>query len=59
MIIITMLILPADGQWVVPFGVLIKDDKVGNTLEAPVGTLKAAKRKKILNYESVNPKFLV
>lgn len=33
------------------FGVLFNDDKCANLFEALVGTLKAAKRKKILHYD--------
>ena len=42
----------ADGNISVKFGILFRDDKCANLFEALVGTLKAAKRKKILNYES-------
>ena len=41
----------ADGQVVVKFGVLFSDDKCANLFEALVGTLRAAKRKKIIKYE--------
>ena len=41
----------ADGQFVVPFGVLFNDDKCANLFEALVGTLRAAKRKKIVAYD--------
>jgi hypothetical protein len=34
------------GRWRVAFGVLFRDDEVANTLEALLGTLKAAKKKK-------------
>lgn len=40
----------ADGQVSVKFGVLFSDDRCANIFEALVGTLKAAKRKKIVNY---------
>ncbi|KAM7433520.1 hypothetical protein ABFA07_016236 [Porites harrisoni] len=46
----------ADGQVSVKFGVLFNDDRCANIFEgfvfiaALVGTLKAAKRKKIVNY---------
>ena len=33
------------------FGVLFNDDRCANIFEALVGTLKAAKRKKIVTYE--------
>ena len=35
----------------VTFGVLFSDDKCANLFEALVGTLRAAKRKKIVTYE--------
>ncbi|KAI3635386.1 hypothetical protein MIR68_006952 [Amoeboaphelidium protococcarum] len=41
----------ADGKYSVPYGVLFKDDVVANTFEALLGTLKAAKKKKIIAYE--------
>lgn len=41
----------ASGQMVVKFGVLFSDDKCANLFEALVGTLRAAKRKKIVTYE--------
>ena len=41
----------ADGQMVVKFGVLFSDDKCANLFEALVGTLRAAKRKKIITYQ--------
>jgi len=34
------------------FGVLFKDDKVANTLESLAGTLKAAKKRGIVQYKS-------
>ena len=40
-----------DGQMVVKFGTLFADDKCANLFEALVGTLRAAKRKKIIAYE--------
>lgn len=39
-----------DGKLSVKFGVLFNDDKCANLFEALVGTLKAAKRRKILTY---------
>ena len=39
------------GEYVVEFGVLFKDDKCANIFEALVGTLRAAKRKKIISFE--------
>ncbi|TSL47665.1 Costars family protein ABRACL [Bagarius yarrelli] len=41
----------ADGQTSVKFGVLFNDDKCANLFEALVGTLKAAKRKKIITFQ--------
>ena len=41
----------ADGKTSVKFGVLFRDDKCANLFEALVGTLKAAKRKKIVTYK--------
>ncbi|XP_007909195.1 costars family protein ABRACL [Callorhinchus milii] len=40
-----------DGKITVKFGVLFADDKCANLFEALVGTLRAAKRKKIIMYE--------
>ncbi|XP_040285164.1 costars family protein ABRACL [Bufo bufo] len=40
-----------DGKLQVKFGVLFNDDKCANLFEALVGTLKAAKRRKILTYD--------
>ncbi|KAK3731852.1 hypothetical protein QZH41_020205 [Actinostola sp. cb2023] len=42
----------AEGNIVVKFGVLFNDDRCANIFEALVGTLKAAKRKKIVRYEA-------
>lgn len=41
----------ADGKISVKFGVLFNDDQCANLFEALVGTLKAAKRKKIISFE--------
>ncbi|TDH00617.1 hypothetical protein EPR50_G00190360 [Perca flavescens] len=41
----------ADGQTSVKFGVLFNDDQCANIFEALVGTLKAAKRKKVVNFQ--------
>lgn len=41
----------ADGKLTVKFGVLFSDDRCANLFEALVGTLRAAKRKKIVSYE--------
>ena len=40
------------GDIVVEFGVLFDDDRCANIFEALVGTLKAAKKRKIISYES-------
>ncbi|KAM8947277.1 costars family protein ABRACL [Pelodytes ibericus] len=40
-----------DGKVFVKFGVLFADDKCANLFEALVGTLKAAKRRKIITYQ--------
>ncbi|EFA82987.1 hypothetical protein PPL_03765 [Heterostelium album PN500] len=40
-----------DGKIVVKYGVLFNDDIVANTFEALLGTLKAAKRKKLITYD--------
>ncbi|XP_029281562.1 costars family protein ABRACL [Cottoperca gobio] len=42
----------ADGQTTVTFGVLFNDDQCANIFEALVGTLKAAKKRKVVKYES-------
>merc|ERR1719195_1645950 len=39
------------GQYVVTFGVLFDDDEAANTFEAIVGTLKAAKKRKIIKFK--------
>lgn len=41
----------ADGQTTVKFGVLFSDDRCANIFEALVGTLRAAKRKRVVNFE--------
>lgn len=41
----------ADGQTMVKFGVLFNDDRCANIFEALVGTLKAAKKKKLINFQ--------
>ena len=41
----------ATGDYVVEFGVLFADDRCANIFEALVGTLRAAKKKKIISYE--------
>ncbi|KAK3000378.1 hypothetical protein RJ639_022333 [Escallonia herrerae] len=40
-----------DGSYKVTFGVLFHDDKCANLFEALVGTLRAAKRRKVLTYD--------
>lgn len=40
-----------NGKCRVKFGILFRDDDVANTLEALLGTLKAAKKRKILTFE--------
>ncbi|KAG8123789.1 putative Costars family C6orf115-like protein [Naja naja] len=40
----------SDGTLSVKFGVLFADEKCANLFEALVGTLKAAKRRKIVSY---------
>lgn len=40
-----------EGKISVHFGVLFSDEKCANLFEALVGTLRAAKRKKIIQYE--------
>ncbi|KAJ0078209.1 costars family protein [Pistacia vera] len=40
-----------DGSYKVTFGVLFNDDRCANIFEALVGTLRAAKRRKIVTYD--------
>ncbi|KAD2106517.1 hypothetical protein E3N88_41826 [Mikania micrantha] len=40
-----------DGSYKVTFGVLFHDDRCANIFEALVGTLRAAKKRKILTYD--------
>ncbi|XP_036104455.1 costars family protein ABRACL [Molossus molossus] len=40
----------ADGKLSVKFGVLFQDDRCANLFEALVGTIRAAKRRKIITY---------
>ncbi len=42
-----VLLSDGDGQTTVTFGTLFNDDKCANIFEALVGTLRAAKRKKV------------
>lgn len=44
--------IDSDGKYVVKFGVLFSDDRCANIFEALVGTLKAAKKRKIVRYDS-------
>ena len=41
----------SEGKISVKFGVLFQDDKCANLFEALVGTLRAAKRKKLIKYD--------
>jgi Costars len=41
----------ASGQVSVPFGVLVRDEKCGDLFEALVGTLRAAKKRKVITYD--------
>ncbi|KAK2855963.1 hypothetical protein Q5P01_004698 [Channa striata] len=41
----------SDGQTSVKFGVLFNDDRCANIFEALVGTLKAAKKKKVISFQ--------
>ena len=40
------------GKYETTFGDLFRNDKVQNTFESLAGTLKAAKRRKVINYSS-------
>jgi hypothetical protein len=40
-----------DNKVKVAYGVLFNDDKVANTFEALLGTLKAAKKRKVVSYD--------
>ncbi|KAJ6419209.1 hypothetical protein OIU84_029343 [Salix udensis] len=40
-----------DGSYKVTFGVLFNDDRCANIFEALVGTVRAAKRRKVLTYD--------
>ncbi|XP_010277586.1 PREDICTED: costars family protein [Nelumbo nucifera] len=42
--------LQPDGSYKVTFGVLFNDDKCANIFEALVGTLRAAKKRKVVSY---------
>ncbi|KJE93906.1 hypothetical protein CAOG_04623 [Capsaspora owczarzaki ATCC 30864] len=41
----------ASGQYSVKYGVLFKDDRVANIFEALLGTLKSAKKRKIVDFK--------
>ncbi|XP_074275807.1 costars family protein [Silene latifolia] len=41
----------SDGSCQVTFGVLFHDDRCANIFEALVGTLRAAKKRKLLTYD--------
>ncbi|KNE60526.1 hypothetical protein AMAG_05907 [Allomyces macrogynus ATCC 38327] len=41
----------AAGQVVVPYGKLVHDDQIANTLEGLFGTLKAAKKRKVVAFQ--------
>ncbi|KAI4296447.1 hypothetical protein L6164_036404 [Bauhinia variegata] len=41
----------ADGSYKVTFGTLFSDDHCANIFEALVGTLRAAKKRKIVKYD--------
>ncbi|KAG7545203.1 Costars domain [Arabidopsis suecica] len=43
--------LQTDGSYKVTFGVLFNDDRCANIFEALVGTLRAAKKRKIVAFE--------
>ncbi|KAG9440188.1 hypothetical protein H6P81_020353 [Aristolochia fimbriata] len=43
--------LQQDGSYKVKFGVLFNDDRCANIFEALVGTLRAAKKRKIVTYD--------
>ncbi|XP_021291037.1 costars family protein [Herrania umbratica] len=40
-----------DGSYKVTFGVLFNDDRCANIFEALVGTLRAAKKRRVLTYD--------
>jgi len=41
----------SDGTYTVTFGKIFDDERVANIFEALVGTLRAAKKQKIINYQ--------
>ncbi|KAL5248689.1 hypothetical protein ACHWQZ_G017770 [Mnemiopsis leidyi] len=40
-----------DGTWTVKFGVLFNDTECANLFEALVGTLRAAKKRKVVTFQ--------
>ncbi|KAJ1341483.1 hypothetical protein BSLG_003911 [Batrachochytrium salamandrivorans] len=42
----------ANGQWSVKFGVIVRDDRCGDIFEALVGTLKAANKRKVIDFKA-------
>jgi len=44
-------VVDSEGKYTVKFGVLFADDRCANLFEALVGTLKAAKKRKIVTYQ--------
>ncbi|KAK6093996.1 hypothetical protein MT418_005820 [Batrachochytrium dendrobatidis] len=42
----------SNGVWVVKFGVIVRDERCGDIFEALVGTLKAAKKRGVIDYKS-------
>lgn len=49
--ILPLLSTGPDGKTSVTFGALFEDERCANIFEALVGTLRAAKKKKIVTYE--------
>ena len=49
----------ADGSYTTTFGTLFADDSIQNSLESLAGTLKAAKRKKILQVDTTHAPRLI
>ncbi|KAJ3105294.1 hypothetical protein HDU96_008642 [Phlyctochytrium bullatum] len=43
---------PADGKVKVEFGIIVRDDRCADIFEALVGTLKAAKKRGVVTYDS-------
>ena len=43
--------IQSDGSYKVTFGVLFNDDRCANIFEALVGTLRAAKKRKVVAYD--------